>query len=86
MPPDPNCFARVLIDLAPDWKQYTIAWTDLLAPPFLVGGPAFNPNRIRDIVFTATGPEPATTPVVSFDFSVDELKFVPVGTMGNVGG
>jgi hypothetical protein len=88
MPPDPNCYARhrVLIDLAPDWKQYTIAWTDLAAPTYLVGGPAFNPNRIRDIVFNASGPSPAMTPVASFDFSVDELKFVPVGTVGTVGG
>jgi hypothetical protein len=30
MPPDVNCYARhrVLIDLVPDWKQYTIAWKD----------------------------------------------------------
>ena len=88
MPPDMNCYARhrVLIDLAPDWKQYTIAWTDLAAPTYLVGGPAFNPNRIRDIVFNASGPSPAMTPVASFDFYVDELKFVPIGTMGTVGG
>jgi hypothetical protein len=88
MPPDMNCYARhrVQIDLTPDWKQYTIAWKDLAPPTYLVGGPMFNPNRIRDIVFNASGPSPAMTPAATFDFSVDELKFVPVGTMGTVGG
>jgi hypothetical protein len=70
----------VPIDLTPDWKQYTIIWSDLMPPSYLVGGPAFNPNHIRDVVFNASGPTPAMVPVVSFDFSVDELKFVPIGT------
>jgi len=89
MPPDPNCYARhrVLIDLTPAWKQYTVAWTDLAPPTYLPNGPAFNPNRIRDIVFNASGPSgDATMPPATFDFSVDELKFVPMGTMGTVGG
>ena len=87
MPADPNCYAahRVLIDLTPDWKQYKIAWSDLHAPTYLTGGPAFNPNRIRTVVFNASGPTPAMAPATSFDFSVDELQFVAPGTMGNVG-
>jgi hypothetical protein len=93
MPPDQNCYARhrVLIDLTPAWKQYTIAWTDLAAPTYLVGGPTFNPNRIRDIVFNASGPSatattmPPPTPA-SFDFYVDELEFVAVGTPSSLGG
>lgn len=89
MPPDQNCYARhrVQIDLAADWKQYTIVWADLAPPPYLVGGPMFNPNRIRDIVFNASGPSgDATKPPATFDFYVDELKFVAPGTLSTVGG
>ena len=86
MPPDPNCNARprVLIDLTADWTQYTIIWSDLAPPSYLPNGPAFNQNHIRDIVFNASGPTPAVVPVVSFDFSVDELKFVPIGTASSL--
>ncbi len=86
MPADQNCYARhrVLISLTTDWKQYTIAWSDLHAPAYLTNGPAFGSNRIRDIVFNASGPTPDLMPAASFDFWVDELKFVPIGTVGNV--
>ena len=84
VPADPNCYARhrVLIDLAPAWKQYTIIWTDLAPPSYLPNGPAFNQNRIRDIVFNASGPSNAmpVLPPATFDFSVDEIKFVAPGT------
>ena len=85
---DPNCYARhrVTIDLTPEWKQYIVAWEDLKPPGYLPFAPAFGPNRIRDIVFNASGPSPMTTPAASFDFWIDELQFVPMGTKGNVGG
>ena len=85
---DPNCYARhrVTIDLTPEWKQYIIAWEDLQAPTYLTGGPQFGANRIRDIVFNASGPSPKDTPATSFDFYVDEVQFVPTGTKGNVTG
>jgi hypothetical protein len=86
-PPDPNCNARprVQIDLTADWKQYTIIWSDLAPPSYLPNGPAFNANHIRDIVFNASGPsmDPKLMPT-SFDFSVDELKFVPIGTASSL--
>jgi hypothetical protein len=89
VPADPNCFARhrVLIDLTPAWKQYTVIWTDLAPPTYLPNGPAFNPNRVRDIVFNASGPSNAmpVLPPATFDFSVDELKFVPLGTASTLG-
>ena len=83
---DPNCYARhrVKIALTDAWKEYIVAWEDLQAPTYLTGGPAFGPNRIRDIVFNASGPSPDMAPAASFDFWVDELKFVPPGTKGNV--
>jgi hypothetical protein len=89
MPADPNCYARhrVLIDLAADWKQYTIVWADLAPPTYLANGPMFNPNRVRDIVFNASGPSgDATKMPATFDFYVDELKFVAPGTPSTVGG
>jgi hypothetical protein len=89
MATNPTCFARhrVLIDLTADWKQYTVAWADLAPPTYLANGPTFNPNRIRDIVFNASGPSSdPKLPPTSFDFYVDELKFVPVGTPSTVGG
>jgi hypothetical protein len=87
---DPLCYARhrVTIDLTADWKQYIIAWEDLVAPAYLNGaGPAFGANRIRDIVFNASGPSgDATMMPATFDFWIDEVQFVPTGTKGNVGG
>lgn len=87
---DPLCYARhrVTIDLTPSWKQYIIAWEDLQAPAYLNGaGPAFGANRIRDIVFNASGPSgDATMTPATFDFWVDEVQFVPTGTKGNVSG
>lgn len=82
VPADQNCYARhrVTITLTPEWKKYTVAWPDLKAPGYLTLGPAFSANRIRDIVFNASGPEKPTDPATSFDFSIDELKFVPTGT------
>jgi hypothetical protein len=89
MATNPLCYARhrVLIDLASDWKQYTVTWADLAPPTYLTNGPAFNPNRIRDIVFNASGPsgDAKLTPA-AFDFYVDELKFVAPGTPSTVGG
>ena len=89
MPADQNCYARhrVTIDLTPDWKQYIIAWDDLKAPTYLTTGKPFGPNRIRDIVFNASGPAGDATQAVQsigFDFYVDELKFEPTGVKGNV--
>jgi hypothetical protein len=88
VPADPACFSRhrVTIDLTPEWKQYVIAWSDLMPPTYYTTGPAFGANRITDVVFNASGPLPAMTPAASFDFWVDELQFVPKGTMGNIGG
>jgi hypothetical protein len=85
---DVNCYARhrVTITLTSEWKQYIVAWEDLQAPAYNALGPAFNANRIRDIVFNASGPSPDPMPAASFDFWVDELQFVPTGTKGNVGG
>ena len=83
---DPNCYARhrVTIDLTPEWKQYIIAWDDLKAPGYLTTGKPFGSNRVRDIVFNASGPSPDPMPAASFDFWVDELKFEPAGVKGNV--
>ncbi len=89
MPADQNCYARhrVTIDLTPEWKQYIVAWGDLKAPTYLTTGKPFGSNRIRDIVFNASGPAGDATQAVQsvgFDFYVDELKFEPVGVTGNV--
>jgi hypothetical protein len=83
---DPNCYARhrVTIDLTPEWKQCIIAWEDLKAPAYLMTGKPFGANRIRDIVFNASGPSPDPMPAASFDISVDELKVEPVGVKGNI--
>jgi hypothetical protein len=88
VPADPACYSRhrVTIDLTPDWKQYIIAWTDLMPPSYYTTGPAFGSNRVTDIVFNASGPFPAMMPAASFDFWVDEIDFVAKGTMGNLGG
>jgi hypothetical protein len=88
VPADPACYSRhrVTIDLTADWKQYIIAWSDLMPPSYYTTGPAFGANRVTDIVFNASGPFPAMTPAASFDFWVDEINFVPKGTMGNLGG
>jgi hypothetical protein len=87
-PPDPACYSRhrVTIDLTADWKQYTIAWADLMPPSYYTSGDAFGSNRITDVVFNASGPAPMTTPAASFDFWIDELSFVPVGTPSTIGG
>ena len=82
---DPRCYARhrVGIELSPGWKQYIIAWEDLQAASF--GNPLpFAPNRVRDIVFSADGPAKPTDPATSFDFWIDQLAFVPLGTKGNL--
>ncbi|HTA90020.1 MAG TPA: hypothetical protein VK745_10605 [Polyangiaceae bacterium] len=88
MPPDPNCYARqrATIDLTPDWKQYTIAWGDLQAPSYLPTEAPFGPDRVRDIVFNASGPSGGTMNAAgqpfasaSFDIWIDELAFVPMG-------
>jgi len=86
MPPDPSCYARhrIIITLTPDWKQYTIAWTDLMPPSYYMTGAAFGANRVRDIVFNASGPSKPTDPATSFDFWVDELSFTAPGTPGNI--
>jgi len=86
-PADPNCYARhrVVIDLTADWKQYTIAWTDLQPPGYLSVTQDFNPNRITDIVFNASGPAPMTTPAATFDFWIDQLAFVAPGTPSTIG-
>lgn len=87
-PADPACYSRhrATIELTADWKQYTIAWTDLQAPSYYTTGPAFDANRITDIVFNASGPAPMTTPAASFDFWIDELAFVAPGTPSTIGG
>ena len=88
MPPDPACYARqrVTIDLTPDWKQYTVAWADLQAPSYFTTGNPFGPDRVRDIVFNASGPSGGMTnaagqpfPSATFDVWIDELAFVPTG-------
>ncbi len=88
MPPDPNCYARhrVTIDLTADWKQYTVAWSDLQPPSYFTTGHPFGPDRVRDIVFNASGPSGGTMDAAgqpfasaSFDVWIDELAFVPTG-------
>ena len=86
VPADQSCFSRhrVAIDLTPEYKKYIVAWEDLKAPTFYQTGKAFSPNRIDDIVFNASGPLPEKLPAASFDFWIDELEFVPIGTKGNI--
>ncbi len=90
-PADPACYARhrVTINLTADWSQYTINWSDLQPPTYYTTGHAFGPDRIRDIVFNASGPSDVTgmppgTPA-TFDIYVDQLAFVPAGTPSNLG-
>ncbi|HEX3776334.1 MAG TPA: hypothetical protein VHV51_17800 [Polyangiaceae bacterium] len=91
VPADPACYARhrVTISLTADWTKYTINWSDLQPPSYYTTGHAFGPDRIRDIVFNASGPSDVTgmppgTPA-TFDVYVDELAFVPMGTPSNLG-
>ena len=86
VPADQACYARhrVTIDLTPEWKKYIVAWEDLKAPTYLTTGKPFGANRIRDLVFNASGPSPDAMPAATFDFWIDEIEFVPTGTKGNV--
>jgi uncharacterized membrane protein YgcG len=91
MTPDPACYARhrTTITLTADWTKYVINWSDLQAPSYYQTGHAFGPDRVRDIVFNASGPSdvtgmPAGTPA-TFDIYIDELAFVPAGTPSSLG-
>jgi hypothetical protein len=90
-PPTPGmeCYAthRVVVDLPADWAEVKIAWSDLKAATYGLGQTTtFNPNRLRDIVFSFNHEGTMPADGAKFDVWVDGLRFLGKDEMGNVGG
>src|SRR5688500_13598861 len=84
-----ECYAthRVVVDLPADWAEVKIAWGDLKAATYGLGQTTtFNPNRLRDIVFSFNHEGTMPAEGAKFDVWVDGLRFLGKDEMGNVGG